>query len=484
MDRTTKIAVVFLSLFALPFCGLGLGAFFSGLRRVASGGAKEAWMLVLFGFAFSAVGFGLLLAAILGPKKIKQANRRQAENPGQPWLWREDWAQGRADTQNKSSLIGAWIFAVMWNLISAPTVFLVPRAQFLRDPKMLLILLFPVVGVGLLIRALRQTVRWTEFGQTYFEMTSIPCVVGRDFQGTIQARFPHSPDHGVQLKLSCVNRVVSGAGDNRTTNDRILWCEEKTVSPGELCPGPTGTRILVAFRIPVDARPTDASNASNSILWRLEAHADVPGVDYQDAFELPVFRTKDTPTAEEYEQSKASEPALGPRANPTVRVGPAAQGGTEFCFPPARNKGAAGGLTVFCLVWTGAIWLQIVLRAPFIFPLVTGLIDLFLIYSVLQMWAGTSIVVIRSGALSVRTGFLGGGRTQEIPCAQISAVQGAISAQQGGTAYYDIQITLLNRRKITLGKMIRDKQEVDWLVASLKQLIGLQAQKAQAAAAR
>src|SRR5215472_10227253 len=98
-------------------------------------------------------------------------------------------------------------------------------------------------------------------------------------------------------------------------------------------PGAEGATIPVSFQVPLDARPTDATSPGDTILWKLEADADVPGVDYKDVFELPVFRTKDTPS----EASRSANSAdLRPPARTTVVVRPAADGATEFYFPPAR----------------------------------------------------------------------------------------------------------------------------------------------------
>src|SRR5262249_37189041 len=173
-------------------------------------------------------------------------------------------------------------------------------------------------------------------------------------------------------KLSCVNRVITGSGENRNANEKILWREEKTISPAELCPGPTGSCIPISFRLPLDIPQTDTTNSENSVTWLLEADADVPGVDYKDIFELPVFRTKDTPKQEEAEQ--LAEPASNdvPPADPTIMVRPTEDGATEFYFPAGRNKGFAFSTSVFCLVLSGTIWLQVALHAPALFPVVTG----------------------------------------------------------------------------------------------------------------
>jgi hypothetical protein len=487
MDRPSKFASIFLGLFALPFCGFGIVAVVTGIRHFLDGEPIQSWALALFGLVFSAIGFALLAAAILGPRKVRQANLRQQANPDQPWLWRDDWAQGRASSKTKSSMVSACIFAVLWNLIAFPVLFAMPARQFQRDPKTLLVLLFPLVGVALLVWALRETVRWMEFGKTCFEMNSVPCVVGKEFRGNIQARFPHLPERGVHLQLTCVNKVVTGSGDNRSTQEKILWRDEKTVSAAELCAGPTGTSIPVSFRVPIEAQPTDTSNPQNSIVWMLEADAAVPGVNYKDFFELPVFRTKDTPQAEEASRFVAAEDVVSaPPAHPTIVVRPGAEGGTEFYFPPARNPGFAMGMSGFMLVWSGFIWIMVTYRAPVVFPIFFGLFDLLMIYIALTLWLGTSRVVIGSGQLRVRSGMLGAGAVREIPFSQIASIQSAITAQQGGssgTPYYDIQLITAAGRKVTLGSTLRDKRETEWLIAEMNRLTGVKPGRAAGAGA-
>jgi hypothetical protein len=486
MDRSSKIASIFLGLFALPFCGFGIAALVTGIRNFTNGEPVQSWVLAPFGLVFSAIGFTLLAAAVLGPRKMRQANLRQQANPDQPWLWRDDWAQGRAKSKTKSSMVSAWTFAVLWNLVSIPVLFAIPARQFQRDPKTLLALVFPLAGIALLVWALRETVRWMEFGKTCFEMNAVPCVVGREFRGNIQTRFPHLPERGIHLQLTCVNRVVTGSGNNRSTQEKILWRDEKTVSAAELCPGPTGTTIPVSFRVPLEAQPTDTSNPQNSIVWMLEADADVPGVNYRDFFELPVFRTKDTPQAEETDRFASAEVACSAPAHPTIVVRPASGGGTEFYFPAARNPGFAMGISGFTLLWSGFIWIMLTHRAPVFFPIIFGLFDLLMAYIALKLWLGTSRVVIGSGQLRVRSGILGMGAVQEIPFSQISAIKSAITAQQGGSAgtpYYDIQLMTANGRKVTLGSTLRDKQETDWLIAEITRLTGMKPAKAAVAGA-
>jgi len=480
MDRSSKLGMVVLCLFALPFAGFGLFALGTAFQQVLSGsGNAQVWLLLLFGLVFGGIGFGLMFAAIVGSRVLKRQQRAQAEHPAEPWLWREDWAQGRIQGNTRSGMIGAWIFAAVWNAVSAPVLVFLPR-EAAKNPRAYIGLIFPIAGVFLLVRAIRFTLAYIEFGKTYFEMSPVPGVIGGELKGTIQARFPHSPDHGVQLHLSCVNRTVTGTGNSRSTSEHILWRGESSLSPDQLYPAPTGTAIPVHLKIPWDARATDTTNPSNAIVWRLEALADVPGVDYHDVFEVPVFRTQQTPSQPEPERA---EPAAVSRPQALTAVVTQTGQGVEFYFPPARNKSFAAGTTVFLIIF-GAVAIFLGFHAPLIFPIAFGLFALLLFYITVQMWFGTTRVGISGSELLVQDGYLGGGAVRKFAFAELASIDSRIAGQQGngtGTPYYDIELHLRSGKKVTLGRTIRNKQEVDWLIGEMRRLTGLQPNAAAAA---
>ena len=482
MNASGKVGVLVLCLFGLPFACFGLFAFSQAIRLAQGGpGNQPFWYPLIFGLVFAGVGFGVIFAAVYGGKLLQRQQRLQAEHPAEPWLWREDWAQGRVNSKTRSSMFSSLIFAVFWNLISMPVAFLaLPQAVKQKGPIAYLVLIFPAIGVVLLIYAIRRTIAFFEFGNTCFEMASVPGVVGLELKGQIQARFPHSPDHGIHLRLSCVHRVTAGSGDSQSTSETIVWRDETDLSSWQLYPGPTGTTIPVAFHIPLDAQPSEKRNARDQFVWILEALADVPGVDYHDIFEVPVFRTAQTPTQAEAEKFAAHDPAKAvtrpDRLTVKMRVTAA---GTEFYFPAARNKNFAASTTVFGLIFSSITYF-LIHHAPIIFPLAFGFFSFLLLYITVQLWLGTTRVVIGGGGLTVQAGLLGGGKVRPIAFSEIASISDKITAQQGGSTgipYYDIELTLRDGKTVTLGRGLRDKHEAAWLVDEMRQLVGVQTKR-------
>jgi len=474
------MAVIFL--FATPFAFLGLFAL--GIAwRTATGvtpGNAPLWVPLILGLVFSGVGFGLMYAAFAGGKRYSSQKQLQAEHPTEPWLWRADWAQGRVQSKTRTNLILAWVFAIFWNLISAPAAIqAVPAAVKQSNPAVYIVLLFPAVGVLLLVQAIRQTIASLEFGKTYFEMASVPGVIGRELKGTIQARFPHSPHHGVHLRLSSVHRVTTNSGNSSSTSETILWRDENDLAPEQLCAGPLGTTIPVAFRIPRGAHPTEKIDSRDEFVWVLEALADVPGVNYHDIFEVPVFETAATPA--EAEVAAEAPTMFGATARApmrpehlTVKVSQGAEG-TEFYFPPARNKALATVTTFFTVAFGGITRVLAGSKAPVLFPIAFGAFSCLIAYFTLQLWLGTSRVVI-GRSLTVKKGILGIGRTREIAVSDIASIEEKMGMQQGGatgTPYYDIVVRMRDGDVETLGSALGSKRETEWVIAEMQRLAGV-----------
>jgi hypothetical protein len=489
MDRSSKIGVAVICLFALPFAAFGLFALSHAGSFTEQGTGKPIfWLPVLFGVVFSSIGFGLLFLAFFGAKRFAGQQRLQAEHPAEPWLWRADWAAGRVLSKTRGNMIGAWVFAILWNLVSAPVAILVvPAALKQKGPVALIALVFPVAGAFLLIRAIKLTVGFLEFGKTWFEMASVPGIIGRELKGTIHAKFPHSPDHGVHLRLSCVRYLTTGSGNSQSTTESILWRDETDLDPGRLCPGPMGTMIPVAFHIPADAHATERISPREQYVWMVEAMADAPGVDYHDIFEVPVFRTANSPTAAEAAAQEkvfaASAPAVCAPERPTVQV-QRTSGGTEFYFPPARNKSFAASTTMFTAIFGALTFFLLNHKVLFLFPLVFGFFSVLLFYISVRLWLGTTRVLI-GNSLKVQEGLLGYGKVRDITFTDIVSIGDKITAQQGGgtgTPFYDIQAKLRDGKTVTLGHFLASKREVEWLTSEMRRLTGLAARTAAAGA--
>ena len=388
-----------------------------------------------------------------------------------PWLRRADWAAGRIIASAKPAMIGVWIFAGVWNLIAAPFLTIL-MTEFARSGNRLLLigLIFPAIGFGLLILAIRLTARWKKFGESVFDMSSVPGMVGGALQGTIRLSHFVRPADGFKLKLLCINIVTTGSGRNSSASERILWTDEQQAGPG------VGDAVSVAFYIPQDCRETNSDNADDVVLWRLKVTAKEPGVDYAAQFEVPVFKVAETPEqiaageAIRSQEQAAIENYQQP-AKSRIHVETSPRGGKEFYFPAMRNPGMAIAIMVFFAVWSVMLWLTIHLKAPIIFPIAWSLFEIIILYMVLRSWSGTTRVVAEADGLTVTKKLLGIGRTRMIPAGDVVEIKTKIGMTSGQTPYQNIKVICRDGREVTAGSTIKDTREAAWLAQEMMKCV-------------
>ncbi len=395
----------------------------------------------------------------------------------------------RVRSNTRAGLIGAWGFAVLWTLISAPLLVFIPR-ELERKPIAAIGFIFPIIGVGLLTWAIMLTMRRRRFGPSWFEM-STPATPGGLCAGTIRTRLDR-PSPGerlvVTIKLTCLQRIVSGVGKDRDVREHIVWREEQDVSAERILFTPTGAAIPVYFPLPADARETTTSTRSGGVFWALAVNASLPGVDLDEDFDVPVhggaLAAQPVPNGTYIHKNDGLYiPAQVAKITVTHQDLAAAgihvrqtETGVDYHFAAARNPSFARGLTAFLLIWTGAIWLQIALDAPWFFPLLTGLFELLLLAIVADLWLGTTDVTVGPHTIRCRHAIAGFGTTRTIASADIAKIDLHISMQTSGrtgTPYYEIRATTRSGRRHALGNGIVKKAHAEWLANDMRATIGL-----------
>lgn len=456
--------------FMLPFVAVGIFTAVQAVRSALMHDWQQAITLGFFALTFGGVGVGGIIGAIAGKRRFAALQALRDAHASAPWLRRPDWAAGHADDGSRTNAASAWVFAIFWNLMSLPAAFFGARDSLQKpNPAALLVLLFPAVGVGLLVWAVRSTLRYRRYGVSRFELTTMPGVIGHSLAGTLRLPEPLRPEGGFEVTLCCVRRHTTGGGRNRSTSESILWQEDRRVPS-------SGTSLPLAFAIPPDALPSDDSNASDRRIWRLRVAAAVPGVDYGSVFEVPVFRTpeSDRPrTAEEEQATKDPAMPLVYHQPPTSRIEVSTnRRGTEIYFPRGRNPGFTAGLTAFLALWCVAIWATIHFRAPLFFPVIFGVFGILILVGVLDSWLKVTRVTVAPDGVTVAHGYLAAGAGRMIPAGEITDVATRITMQAGNTPYYDVTIVQTDGKRLSAGNGVRDRHEAEWLAATIRSALG------------
>jgi hypothetical protein len=425
----------------------------------------------VFALAFSLVGFSLLFAAFYGSRAVREAEALKEQHAGEPWLWEKDWVDGRIQAGSRGKMVGSVIFALLWNLISLPIIFLVPGELTDGNRLVLIGLIFPFVGILLAAYAIYAVLQWRKFGNSEFELFSNPGVLGGYLEGRIHTAISARQDETFRITLNCIRKETSGSGKNRSSTERILWQDTIEVGANELLAGPRGASIPVRFAIPIDAGPDSNPDASNPIKWKLEAAGRMPGIDFSACFIVPVFRTPDWDSRLKIETREA--PLWG--AGETIALEsmgilrrPIAGGGVSYVFRRARAKGAAIGLTVFLIIWCGFIWLMLRLDAPILFPVVFGLFALLLIAGLIDMWLKQTRMQAEPGCVSFNRRLIGPGKTLIFTAGEIATIKLKRGMQAGSKLYYQIELCTKEGKKHILASRITDQRLAGRLIKDME----------------
>ena len=463
-----------MTLFMLPFAAVGVFTMAQGVRQAAAGEWGSAAFMGCFGLVFGLVGFGGIFGALKARRTGAETDAVRARHPEAPWMWRADWASGKIEDSTRSTMVAAWVFAGFWNLISLPAAFFGVR-QALREASYgaLFVLIFPAVGLGLLLWAVRATIRYRRFGVSRLELATVPAPVGRALRGTVVAPGALETAEGLRVTLTCVRRVTTGAGKSRSTSERVLWQDERR-APGRQARSAGGmvTSIPVAFDLPGDGQPCDDANPRDRVVWRLSVSADVPGVDYASTFEVPVFRTAESVGAPYPEPSAAPDPVerFVQPASSRVRV-TRNRRGTEIVFPAGRNPGVSAGLTFFLAIWLAAVWATVHFGAPLLLQVIFGAFGVLLVCVTAASWLGVSRVTVGDGHVTVGRGLLAPMREHCLTAGEIAEVTTRIGMQSGNTPYYDLVLVRKDGKQVPAGRGIRDKREAEWLAATMREAL-------------
>jgi hypothetical protein len=228
--------------------------------------------------------------AIRAPRKVDAS---LPEFVATPWRLNPDWHSATITSNSRVAMWGVWAFAAIWCLISAPLPFVawnevVEKQNYLA----LAALLFPLVGVGLVGWAVKQTREWRVFGRTPVTLDPFPGSIGGHVGGVIETRHHFDSSQAVVVTLSNVHSYTTGSGKNRRRAENNLW-QDQVVAHCEA--GPQGTRLVFRFDVPDDLHPSDAAPAGDShYLWRLHLAAELPGTNLERDFLIPVYATAES----------------------------------------------------------------------------------------------------------------------------------------------------------------------------------------------
>lgn len=423
--------------------------------------------------AFSGIGLGLLWLALRARAGPSSGAKPAA---GEPWLARPEWAGPEIGSGARAVLAFAWSFTALWNAVAVPAGVICLREFLGGDERAAFGLVFPVIGVGLLAWALKETAAWLRFGRTMLVMDPYPGAIGGQVGGTLDLGIPYDAGHRFRVSLSCLHSRITGSGKNRRRSESVVWHSE---GYAHAVPRPEGTRLEMLFDVDGELPSSEPRDREAYHLWRLHVEADLPGADFDRSFELPVFPTgaharalrrlsTEHPAARQ-ERASAIGEVLDVQTIP---------GGVELYYPAFRRPRAKLVMLLVGLVFAGVFVFTAGTDAPLPLRVVFGAVGAALTLGSLYSLCVSLRVRIDSSGLRTRRRLLGlpaGGHSLRRDAIGELALKQSYSTSAGGrhTVYYKLQVRTRAGRAITVGWNLAGRDTALQALDGLSRLTGI-----------
>jgi len=250
---------------------------------------SEGWIVQLaVGLGFTLFGFVAFFFSSKQQRSLHQYKALQAAHPQQPWLWREDWRQGYAESGTDKQSPVLLVMGMTFLLITLPFAETIISSLQHGTWQVLYVLIFPVSGVGLLIAFVRERIRLRRFGRSRFEFIP-PISLGSHLTGKITMKGLDLLNQPATVQLTCV-RVVSSASaaTGSSTAFQALW-QGSCTTIGQI--DSHGVALPIDIAVPYDAQATTNADSQEFIEWLLKVTSHVAGVDFTSQYVIPVYRT-------------------------------------------------------------------------------------------------------------------------------------------------------------------------------------------------
>jgi len=289
-------------IFSLVFVGIGLSVMFFFPAGSSSASMFEQYMPYILGGIFVMVGAGSLLNALRSGSRRNEVERLLERHADAPWKVRPEWRDAEIVSHGTLDR-GFMFFALLWNALTWPIAYFVlfEAGGINEGGAVLLVMIFPLIGLGMVGKVVFEYLRMQKFGNTLLTLETMPGRLGERLSGVLETGVAadEAPEEGFVVRVSCYRQYVrytrDSDGDRKKKVERdLLWRDEDRLT-GQAYGGGAHLSVPFTFDLPYDMPPSTAAKVETRKLWEIAVDADVPGIDFSDTIEIPVFPPEDDP---------------------------------------------------------------------------------------------------------------------------------------------------------------------------------------------
>ena len=462
----------------------------------AAGSGDNVLLLVPTGLLLMAAGSYLGWLSWTQLRADDQAPRSlPPRTKGKPWTSRRDWRPDRMTTEVAEVNRFQVGMALFWSLPSWLIV-LGEWSGGVSGGDVMLLIVPGMTNVGLYL-ALKERIRDVRFGQTGLRLETKPAVMGRRVAAVFQTGFRPETFKAERftVRLSCYHRYITHREDSDGDRERVVvrdvkWSDDKDVRPRV---GRDGLlEIPVSFQIPTGYPEATPRQKDDRIGWEVKASADVPGVDYEAAFEVPVYTAETVGEENLPDEAEDADPAYadaGEETSPSPYANyeivpdfdaPVSQGitmertptgGLRFDFA-ARRNGMGILLFGFFALFTTALSAAMITGGAVLMGLFVSAFALVSIYGLGHALTRSSSLVVGQGRVRLVTRHFGMETEQAFPAQHLAGVRSVAEGFAGKTTYYTLYLHREEQdeeaaHRLRVADSIGDEDEAEWMCARI-----------------
>jgi Protein of unknown function (DUF3592) len=247
------------------------------------------WFMIIFPAMFCSIFMLIGGGIIYLTWRKKKPNKPDTvlSQGDKPWLAKPEWSATGIVSNNKIALWAWWFGTLFVNTIALPILFQLPAELSKGNYGILIALIFNAIGFFVLYKAVQKTLEQLRFGRVPVLLTPFPGELGGKVAGHLdfQQRLDNSSTFYFTLKQ--MKTVTTRSGGKTQTSTTSTW---DLTGNGTLKTTINGSRIYFAFEVPANLKPSRTDD-NNGYWWSLEVKGDMPGVDFNRSYEIPVFKT-------------------------------------------------------------------------------------------------------------------------------------------------------------------------------------------------
>ncbi len=430
-----------------------IGLFGFGVSRALAG----QWGPALPIFGLSILAGAIVLYVVYAMRQDAAASSAEkAGRADKPWTVRPEW---RSDTLTHEEEVewGGLVISVLSGVGVGIVGGFVIYGWSTRPSAPLWLpfigLLFLSLATYVAYAGVQKFRRQYRFSESRLELDTMPGCLGTPLRGRVYAPIERETmsEHEVTVKLTCKRRyqtMIAGDPARRRRRSRTVtkWADEARVAGTPRLRKNMVLEVPIEFDLPEDPPPSTPEKKQDRILWELRVAADLPSVDYEATFEIPVFEPDAVPSARQPDEADRSvsdaayhrqresavEKARSEASSSTSsRSSTSDTGAIDVEGRPSEGLhvriGAGGDFSIvgfplfigFVFGGMGAAMLAGGTAKFQLMSIVALLLGVPLLYVGLRRLTYSGEVIVENGQVTVHSGPFGFWQTQTFPCAQL-----------------------------------------------------------------